>query len=159
MSDQTIDRYDRQILDLLQRDSQISNQELADKIGLSPSPCLRRVRRLEEEGYISAYRAILDARKLGLTLMSFIQISMDRHTPDRFEKFETAVAEQPEVLECHLITGQSSDYLLKVLVADMDAYQEFLLNKITRIPGVTGVHSSFVMKSPVMVTQLSLANA
>ena len=156
MTEIELDKYDRKILELLQVEGQISNQELAEKIGLSPSPCLRRVRRLEKEGYIAAYRAILDARKIGLTLMSFIQISMDRHTPDRFAQFEAAVSNQPEVLECHLITGQSSDYLLKVVVEDMDAYQDFLLNHITRIAGVTGVHSSFVMKSPVSTTKLCL---
>ena len=151
-----LDRTDRRILDELQRDSRISNQELADRIGLSPSPCLRRVRRLEEQGVIAGYHALLDARSMGLTLMAFIQISMDRHTPERFEAFERVVEECPEVLECHLITGQTADYLLKVIVADMDAYQAFLLNRITRIPGVTGVHSSFVMKSPVVTTALPL---
>jgi len=152
----TLDRYDQNILAMLQRDGRQSNQELADAIGLSPSPCLRRVRALEEEGLISGYVALLNAKKLGLTLMAFIQISMDRHTPERFAAFEQAIATHPEVLECHLITGQSADYLLKVVVKDMEAYQQFLLGKITRIEGVTGVHSSFVMKSPVNSTALPL---
>ncbi len=143
-----IDRFDRTILRRLQREGRISNQDLAEAVNLSPSPCLRRVRRLEQEGIIEGYVALVNARKLGLNLMAFIHISMDRHTPERFERFEGAIAGYPEVLECHLITGQDADYLLKVVVADMDAYQQFLLNKITRIEGVSGVHSSFVLKSP-----------
>ncbi len=149
-----LDRYDKLILEALQANGRISNQELADSISLSPSPCLRRVRALEESGLIDGYVALLNARKLGLTLMAFIQISMDKHTADRFDSFETLVNSYPEVLECHLITGQSADYLLKVIVKDMDAYQQFLLQKLTRIEGVSGVHSSFVLKSPVDKTAL-----
>ena len=144
-----LDRYDQRILELLQKDGRLTNQELADKIGLSPSPCLRRVRALEEAGIISGYRALVDARKLGLSLMALIHISMDRHTPERFENFENKIAVLPEVLECLLITGQDADYQLKVIVTDMDEYQKLLLNKITRIEGVTGVHSSFVMRQVI----------
>lgn len=151
-----IDGIDSQILRQLQRDGRASNQELADAVSLSPSPCLRRVRRLEDEGFIEGYEAVLNARKLGLTLMAFIQIGMDKHTPDRFENFEREIASYPEVLECHLVTGQDSDYLLKVIVEDMDGYQQFLLNKLTRIEGVSGVHSSFVLKSPVDSRRLPL---
>ncbi|MFT6419979.1 MULTISPECIES: Lrp/AsnC family transcriptional regulator [Porticoccus] len=143
-----LDAYDRAILRKLQQEGRISNQDLAENVNLSPSPCLRRVRRLEEEGVIDGYTARLNARRLGLNLMAFIQISMDKHIPERFEGFESAVANFPEVLECHLITGQAADYLLKVVVEDMDGYQQFLLNKITRIEGVSGVQSSFVLKSP-----------
>lgn len=149
-----LDRYDRRILDVLQRDGRISNQDLADRIGLSPSPCLRRVRTLEESGLIAGYRALLDARKLGLTLLALVHISMDRHTPERFARFDAAVSELPEVLECLLITGQEADYQLKVIVRDMEAYQSLLLNKITRIDGVTGVHSSFVLRRVVERTAL-----
>ena len=154
-----IDRYDRQILQLLQQDGRISNQELADKIGLSPSPCLRRVRALEEAGLVVGYQVLLDAKKLGLSLMALIHISMDQHTPERFSAFEAQIAEIPEVLECLLITGQSADYQLKVVVKDMDAYQELLLNRITRIPGVTGVHSSFVLRRVVDGRALPLSAA
>ncbi|MAZ70121.1 Lrp/AsnC family transcriptional regulator [Porticoccus sp.] len=143
-----LDAYDRAILRKLQQEGRISNQDLAENVNLSPSPCLRRVRRLEEEGVIDGYTARLNARRLGLNLMAFIQISMDKHIPERFQGFESAVANFPEVLECHLITGQAADYLLKVVVEDMDGYQQFLLNKITRIEGVSGVQSSFVLKSP-----------
>ncbi|MER2491096.1 Lrp/AsnC family transcriptional regulator [Catenovulum sediminis] len=151
-----LDKYDKQILKIIQQKGRISNQELAEQISLSPAPCLRRVRQLEETGLIEGYVALLDARKLGLTLVSFIQISMDKHTPERFDKFENAIQSFSEVLECHLITGQSADYLLKVIVKDMDDFQQFLLNKLTRIDGVSGVHSSFVLKSPVHSTALPI---
>lgn len=149
-----LDRYDRQILELLQQDGRISNQDLADRIALSPSACLRRLRALEESGLIRGYRALLDARKLGLSLMALIHISMDRHTPERFSHFEAAVEQIPQVLECLLITGQDADYQIKVIVRDMDAFQELLLNRITGIRGVTGVHSSFVLRRVVDTTSL-----
>jgi Lrp/AsnC family transcriptional regulator, leucine-responsive regulatory protein len=152
----TLDRYDRQILEILQSDGRINNQDLADRIGLSPSPCLRRVRALEDAGLIVGYHARLDARKLGLTLMALVHISMDVHTPERFANFEASVAVLPEVLECLLITGQDADYQLKVAVRDMDHYQTLLLDKITRIAGVTGVHSSFVLRRVVDKTALSV---
>ncbi|MCU4674246.1 Lrp/AsnC family transcriptional regulator [Catenovulum sp. 2E275] len=151
-----LDKYDKLILQTIQKQGRISNQELADAINLSPSPCLRRVRQLEEAGLIDGYVALVNARALGLTLLSFIQISMDKHTPERFDLFEKTIAELPQVLECHLITGQSADYLLKVIVKDMDDFQDFLLNKLTRIEGVTGVHSSFVLKSPVKSSALPI---
>lgn len=144
-----LDRYDRQLLAVLQQEGRISNQELAERIGLSPSPCLRRVRALEEAGLITGYHAVLDAKKLGLTLLALIHISMDRHTPERFANFEARVSALPEVLECLLITGQDADYQLKVIVRDMDAYQALLLEQITRIEGVSGVHSSFVLRRVV----------
>ena len=141
-----LDRYDRRILNVLQTEGRISNQDLAERIGLSPSPCLRRVKALEDAGLITGYRAELDARSAGFGLMALIQISMDRHTSERFTHFEEQVAGIPEVIECLLITGQAADYQLKAVVRDMDGYQALLLNRITRIQGVTGVHSSFVMR-------------
>jgi Lrp/AsnC family transcriptional regulator, leucine-responsive regulatory protein len=149
-----LDRYDYHILQLLQEDGRMSNQDLAERIGLSTSPCLRRVRALEESGIIRGYRALLDTKALGLSLMALIHISMDQHTPERFDNFELRVSEIPEVLECLLITGQSADYQLKVVVENMDAYQALLLNRITRISGVTGVHSSFVLRRVVDKTSL-----
>ncbi len=144
-----LDRFDRTILQLLQDDGRISNQDLADRIGLSPSPCLRRVRALEESGIVTGYRALLNAKALGFSLMALIYISMDKHTPERFEHFEKEITQIPEVLECLLVTGQDADYQIKLIVKDMDAFQELLLNRITRIQGVTGVHSSFVLRRVV----------
>lgn len=151
-----LDRYDRSLLAVLQQEGRISNQDLADRIGLSASPCLRRVRALEESGLITGYHALLDAKKLGLSLMALIHISMDRHTPERFANFEAQVSALPEVLECLLITGQDADYQLKVVVRDMDAYQALLLNQITRIEGVSGVHSSFVLRRVVDTSALPI---
>jgi Lrp/AsnC family transcriptional regulator, leucine-responsive regulatory protein len=153
-----LDRYDLSILDALQQDGSLSNLELAERIGLSPSPCSRRVKRLEEEGLIRRRVTLLDQARLGLTLTAFIQISMDRHTPERFERFEGTVRGYPEVLECYLITGQTADYILKVVVPDMEAYRVFLLEKITRIEGVTGVHSSFVLTHVTERTALPLGH-
>lgn len=154
-----LDRIDTRILKQLQEDSSLTNQELAEKIGLSPSPCLRRVKALEEQGIIQGYRAHLDAKKLGLDLLAQVSISMDKHTPERFANFEQAIGACPEVLECYLITGQSADYVLKVIVRDMHHYQEFLLGTLTRIEGVSGVHSSFVMRKVVDRSALPLAQA
>ncbi len=151
-----LDPIDRRILEELQRDAGLSNLDLAARVGLSASPCLRRVKALEASGVIDKRVALLDAKRLGLSLTAFIQIAMDRHTPDRFSAFEAKVRALPEVQECFLITGHDADYLLKVVVPDMDRYQEFLLDKITRIEGVTGVRSSFVMRRVVATTELPL---
>lgn len=152
----SLDRTDRRILDELQKDGAISNLDLADKVGLSPSPCSRRVKALQGSGIIQKTVAILNPKALGLDMVAMISISMDRHTPERFENFETLVTGFPEVLECYLITGSSADYLLKVIVKDMDGYQQFLLGKLTRIEGVSGVHSSFVMRKVVDSTRLPI---
>ena len=141
-----LDRTDKRLLVAMQENGRISNLELAERVGLSPSPCSRRVKQLEEEGYIQQHITLLNPEKIDLKLTAMLFISMDRHTPDRFEAFEKEVSSYPEVLECSLITGQSSDYLLKVVVPDMDAYQDFLLGRLTRIKGVSGVHSSFVLR-------------
>jgi Lrp/AsnC family leucine-responsive transcriptional regulator len=151
-----IDRIDRNILEQLQQDGSLTNQELADKVGLSPSPCLRRVRALQEAGIILRQVTILDHKKLGLSLTAIILNGMDRHTPERFAEFEAKVGDYPEVQECYLITGQDADYMLKVVVPDMDHYHHFLLNRITRIQGVSGVHSSFVLRRVIDSTSLPL---
>ncbi len=151
-----LDRIDRSILELLQQNAELTNQEVADKVGLSPSPCLRRVRALEEAGIIVRRVTILDHKKLGLALTAILLIGMDRHTPERFAAFESQVAEFPEVQECYIITGQDADYMLKVVVPDMDHYHHFLLNRITRIQGVSGVHSSFVLRRVIDSTSLPL---
>ncbi len=153
------DRYDRHILAALQASGRASNQEVADQIGLSPSPCLRRIRALEDAGYVDGYVALLNAKKLGLTLVSFVHISMDRHTPERFTHFESVVEQYPEVMECHLIVGQTADYLLKIIVKDMSSYHEFLLQRLTKIDGVVGVQSSFVLSSPIHKTALPIPDS
>ena len=149
-----LDRFDQLILEVLQQEGRISNQELADRINLSASPCLRRVRRLEESGLILGYHALLDAKVLGFTLMALINVSMNNHAPDRFPLFEGRIKEIPEILECLQITGQGADYQLKVVVRDMDTYQNLLLDRIARIEGVASVHSSFVLRRVVDKTAL-----
>lgn len=151
-----LDRFDIRILDALQKDGRISNQELAEQIGLSPSPCSRRVRQLEDSGHIMRHVALLEPKKLGLTLTAYVLIGMDRHTPERFANFQEHITRWDEVLECSLITGMDADYQLKVVVPDMDHYQNFLLEKLTRIEGVTSVRSSFVLNQVQLSTALPL---
>jgi len=151
-----LDRIDQKILALMQANARITNLELADKVGLSATPCLRRVKRLEESGIIERHVTLLNAEKLGLNLMAYIGISMDRHTPDRFESFEREIRELPEVVECAIVTGQDADFLLKAVVRDMRHYEEFLLGHLTKLEGVTGVHTSFVLRELVKKTELPL---
>ena len=151
-----LDRIDRRILTLMQDDARITNLELADKVGLSPTPCSRRVKRLEESGLITRHVTLLNQSMLGLNITAMISITMDRHTPDRFENFEIQVGTFPEVIECSIVTGQAADYLLKAVLPDMTYYEEFLLGRLTRIEGVTGVHSSFVLRKIIDRTALPL---
>ncbi|PKG40437.1 Lrp/AsnC family transcriptional regulator [Psychromonas sp. Urea-02u-13] len=151
-----LDRTDKKILQLMQANARISNLELAEHIGLSPTPCSRRVKRLEESGIIDKHVTLLKPQALGLNLTAMIGITMDRHTPERFDNFETAIALLPEVLECWIVTGQSADFLLKVVVRDMQHYEKFLLGHVTRLEGVTGVHSSFVLREVLKKTELPL---
>ncbi len=151
-----LDRIDRRILEQIQRNGRISNLELADAVGLSPTPCSRRVKRLEESGIIDRHVTLLNQSQLGLKLTAFITIEMDRHTPERFENFEEQVQAFPEVVECAVVTGNAADYLVKAVVPDMEYYEAFLLGKLTRIEGVTGVQSSFVLRPVVRKTELPL---
>ena len=152
-----LDAIDLHILEALHADGGLSNPDLAARVGLSPSPCSRRVRALEQAGIIERRVALLDRKKLGLSFTALVLISMDRHTPERLAGFEATVVRYPEVQACYLITGQDADYLLMVCVPDLDHYQEFLLNKITHIEGVSGVRSSFVMRRVIETTALPLA--
>lgn len=151
-----LDRTDLKILAQLQEHGGLSNLELAERVGLSPTPCARRVKRLEAEGVIKSRVTLLEQSRLGLTLTAHIGVTMDRHTPERFEAFEAAVIAYPEIIDCCVVTGQSADYLIKAVVKDMAHYEQFLLGKLTRIPGVTGVHSSFELRKVVSRTALPL---
>lgn len=151
-----LDRIDRRILEAIQRNGRMTNLELAEAVGLSPTPCARRVKRLEESGIIDRHVTLLNQSRLGLKLTAFITITMDRHTPERFDNFERQVSEFPEVIECAVVTGSAADYLLKAVVPDMEYYEAFLLGKLTRIEGVTGVQSSFVLRPVVRKTELPL---
>ncbi|WP_370280702.1 Lrp/AsnC family transcriptional regulator [Pontibacterium sp.] len=144
-----LDRFDIKILHELQRDGGLSNQDLAERVGLTAAPCSRRVKQLEENGVIAERVVRLNERAVNLNLIAILHISMDKHIPERFEEFEREISSLPEVMECLLITGHEADYQLKIAVPDMDSYHNVLLGTITRIKGVTGVKSSFVMRKIV----------
>lgn len=141
-----MDRTDRKILMALQAEGRISNVELARRVNLSPTPCLERVRRLEREGYIQGYAARLDPEKLGAGLLILVQVTLDRTTPDVFERFREAITRLPEVLECHMVAG-GFDYLLKIRAKDMTSYRRILGEDLTALPGVLQTHTYVVMES------------
>ncbi len=144
-----LDATDRKILRILQQDARISNLDLAAKINLSPTPCARRVRRLEEMGCIKGSTVLLDPEMLGLNLTSYLAVAMERHTNEQFEQFESQVVKFPEVVGCSVVTGRSEDYLLKVVTRNMKHYEEFLLGRLSRLPGVTNLHSSFELRNVI----------
>lgn len=140
-----MDLLDRKILSALQEDGRITIAELAARVGLSSSPCLRRVRHLEEEGLITRYVAVLDQRAVGLPVSVFVSIKLERQREDALERFSKAVARWPEVVDCYLMTGQR-DYLLRIVVRDLEAYEHFLNDKLTRLDGVASIETSFALK-------------
>ena len=152
----SLDRFDRQILELIQRDASLSNQDIAERIGLSASPCSRRVKNLEERGFIDQRITLINRKAVNLNLVAIVSIRMDRHTPDRFKHFEQAIAEIDEVIECFLVTGQDADYQLKVVVPDMEEYHNVLLKHITTIEGVDGVNSNFLLRDIIKSKPLPL---
>lgn len=151
-----IDRIDKKILEILQSNCEINNQELADLVALSPSSCLRRVKLLIDYGYIKKQVALLEPEKVGLKLTVIVLVGLNSHQPEIMNQFEKTIQLIPEVVQCYLITGQSADYLLKVIVPDLNAYQSFLLNKLTRINGIGSVHSSFILRNICDTTALPL---
>jgi len=151
-----MDKIDRKILTLLQANGHLTNQELASKIALSPSPCLRRVKQLEESGIIRQYVALLDPEKLGLQLTVFVVVGLNTHEPHMMVAFEQAVKSFPEVIQCALIAGQDQDYILKIVIQNMDEYQSFLLKKLTQIPGIKSVRSSFVLREIINKTAMPI---
>lgn len=142
----SLDKIDRQILALLRENARMSNLELAESVNLSPTPCARRVKQLEDSGVITGYSLTTDPRKLGYQLSVYIAISMDKHTAERFSNFEKKLREFPEVVSCSIVTGRSEDYLIKALVKDMAHYEEFLLHRLNRIEGIAQVHTSFELR-------------
>jgi Lrp/AsnC family transcriptional regulator, leucine-responsive regulatory protein len=153
-----LDSIDWKILGLLQGDARMSNVVLAKAIGLSPSPCLNRVRALEEAGYISRYVTLLDALRVGLKVSVFIQVTLERQIESALERFENAIRGRPEVMECYLMTGDA-DYLIRVVVADIQVLEEFILKFLTKLPGVGNIKSSFALKQVKYQTALPLPSA
>lgn len=150
-----LDHMDVKILSVLQENARISNQDLADKVGLSPSPCWRRVRRLEEEGIISRYAALLVPEAIGLHITAFAHVMLDNHHAETVRVFEQAIAGAPYVLECCSTSGEY-DYLLRVIAPSMSAYEAFLTSTLLQIPAVRSVSTSFVLKMKKSTTVLPL---
>ena len=140
----SLDAVDKKILGYLQQDGRISLADLAAKVGLSPSPCLRRIRLLEKAGVISRYAAVLDQVAVGLPVSVFVSIRLERQREQALERFSKAIARWPEVLECYLMTGPR-DYWLRVVVPDLAAYERFLKQKLTRLEGIASIESSFAL--------------
>jgi DNA-binding Lrp family transcriptional regulator len=153
-----LDQTDRRILDRLQVDGRITNSDLAREVHLSPAPCLRRVQRLEAERIITRYVALLDAEQVGRGLSIFVAVSLDRQTKDNVDRFEQTVRSYPEVLECYWMAGET-DYLLRVAIADLHQYERFLMDRLTRIEGVSNIRSSIAMRQVKYSTALPLAAA
>lgn len=150
-----LDRTDRHILEVLQQDGRISNVALAKKVNLTPTPCLERVRRLEREGYITGYAALLDPKMVGAGLLVFVEISLLRNSPDAFSDFRREACKLTGILECHLVSG-NFDYLIKARVKDMDEYRKLLGEKILPLPGVSDSRSYVVMEEVKETTELQL---
>jgi len=150
-----LDAIDRRILGALQDDARIANNELAARVGLSPAPCLRRVRALEETGVIRRHVSLVDPGAVGLPVSVFVSISLERQVEEALKRFERAVLTRPEVMECYLMTGDA-DYLLRVVCADLAAYERFVLEHLAKAPGVSSIRSSFALKQVKYSTALPL---
>ena len=148
-----LDRIDRNILNELQKDGRISNVELSKRVGLSPTPCLERVCRLERQGYITGYTALLNPQFLDASLLVFVEITLNRGAPDVFEQFNAAVQKLDDIQECHLVSGDF-DYLLKTRVSDMGAYRRLLGDTLLRLPGVNDTRTYVVMEEVKQTNQL-----
>ena len=140
-----LDRTDVRILHALQEDARLTNAELAAKVGLSASPCWRRVRRLEERGAIRAYQAVIDRKVVGLGVLAFVRVQIDRHSDEDARRFEAEVSTLPEVVACYSIAGEA-DFLLQVVADDLDTYAEFAMTVVRRLPGIKEMNTSFVLK-------------
>lgn len=150
---QELDSFDMKILSVLQGDGRISMTDLADRVGLSPSPCARRVKRLEDEGYVDRYVALLNAKKLGAGLAVFINIRLASQTRAAFDAFDAEMATIPEIVGCHLLTG-AFDYLVQVRVADIEEFRDFMRDRLTAIEGVIETQSSIVLEQLKSTTEI-----
>jgi len=141
----SLDRIDLKILDALQKNGRLTNAELADKAGLSLSPCWRRLKRLEESGVIEGYQAVLDRRALGLGVTAFVRVDIERHTPAMERRFEDAIADLPEIVSCHVISGEGA-FMLIVMTESLESFSNFALNTLMALPGVKDTQTSFSLK-------------
>jgi Lrp/AsnC family transcriptional regulator, leucine-responsive regulatory protein len=147
------DEIDQRILKELQENGRLTNVELADRVGLSPSPCLRRVRALEKSGVIKGYKTLVDQETIGLPVSVFVMVSLEKQVEGVLEEFEKRIRSLPEVMECYLMTGEM-DYLLRVVTRDIQTYERFLIHDLTKCPGVRGIKSSFTLKQVIYRTAL-----
>lgn len=145
MPKSTLDAIDTRIIAALQADGRLSNHQLAERIGLSPSPCLRRVKRLEREGYIEAYRAVLQRDRVGLGFTAFVTVKIEGHADLAADALQDAIVAMPEVVACHMVSGDS-DYLLEVVVPDRESYQAFLVGKLLDLPIIKEVRSNIAIQ-------------
>ena len=150
-----LDATDRRILTVLQKEGRITNADLSERVNLSPSACHRRVQRLEEEGYIGAYVALLDARKMGRPTTVFVEITLQGQAVELLDAFEREVARVPDILECHLMAG-TADYLLKIMAEDTEDFARIHRQYLTRLPGVAQMHSSFALRTVFKTTALAV---
>jgi Lrp/AsnC family transcriptional regulator, leucine-responsive regulatory protein len=150
-----IDETDRRILEQLQRDGRLSNLELAEKVGLSPSPCLRRLRRLEETGVIEGYGAKVNRKKLGLGLLVFVLLKLERYSDADPQVYRDRFSAMPDVIACHLISG-THDFLIQVIAKDLDAYRRFTLERLLKVPGIGDLESSFVIETMKETTSIPI---
>lgn len=150
-----LDATDLRILSVLQKEGRVTNAELSERVNLSPSACHRRVQRLEDEGYISAYVALLDARRMGRPTIVFVEITLQGQADDLLDAFEKAVARVPDILECHLMAG-TADYLLKILARDTEDFARIHRQYLTRLPGVAQMHSSFALRTVFQTTAIAV---
>lgn len=153
-----LDATDIRILNELQHDGRLSNVDLASRVNLSPSPCLSRVRALERQGYIDRYVTLLNPRLVGLGVSVFVSITLEKQSEAALAAFERAVEAHDEVMECYLMTGDA-DYLLRIVVPDVDALQAFIIHKLTTIPGIANIRSSFALRQIKYKTSLPLTRA
>lgn len=153
----TLDRLDRRILDELQAEARISNQELAKRVGLSPAPCWRRLRRLEAAGLISGHVTLLNAPAIGLPILAYATVSLENHHPESVRQFDQMIAERPEVLECHSMSG-TNDYLLRIVAASIEAYEKFMSAHLLQLRAVRSVNTSFVLRTKKFTTRLPVVS-
>jgi len=143
---QTLDAIDRKILTIMQNDGRLTIVQLSDLVGLSATPCQRRLKRLEDEGYIKGYKALVDPEKLNLQINVFVSVKLERQIEGFLEKFEDRISKFPEVMASYLMSGGGRDYMLHVVAKDMAAYERFLIDKLTHVPGVANIDTSFCLK-------------
>jgi len=152
-----MDKYDIKILEAIQQNGRISNKDLAKLVNLSPAPCWRRMQSLEKNGHIKKYTALLNHEKIGLTITAFAHVSLDDHHEKTVKSFDKAIADWPEVQECHATSG-GYDYLLKITTVDMQAYNNFMYDNLLKLKAIRSVNTSFSMKQKKMSTQLPLTH-